>query len=150
MEIISKVALISINETFFFQLVSFLIFMFIVTRVMFRPLEGAMKDRNTHFDKLKMDISNARNQLNQLTDQVRQSEINVKSEAFDMRSQMEEDGQQAAKKVIDAALQKVTEKKEAAMRDMTDQISLARNQIQSEVGAVTKLIMERLLERRLT
>jgi F-type H+-transporting ATPase subunit b len=149
MEIISKVALISINETFFFQLVSFLIFMFIVTRVMFRPLEGAMQNRNAHFEKLKLDISDARDELNRLTIQVRESELKAKSEAFDMRSQMEEEGQHAARQVMDAAFQKAAEKKEAALKEMTHQIIQARNQIQSEVAGVTTMIMERLLERRL-
>ncbi|MFZ3048335.1 MAG: ATP synthase F0 subunit B [Desulfatirhabdiaceae bacterium] len=150
MEIISKVALISINETFFFQLVSFLIFMFIVTRIMFRPLQGAMDDRNTHFEKLNMDISDVRDKLNRMMEQVRQSELKVKYEAFDMRNQMEEEGQQAAKQVIDDASQKAAEKKEASMKEVTNQITQARNQIQLEVEGVTTLIMEQLLGRRLS
>ena len=38
MQIISNIALISINETLVVQLISFLIFLFIINRIMFRPL----------------------------------------------------------------------------------------------------------------
>ena len=38
MEIVSKIALITINETLVIQLVSFLIFLFVINRMMFRPV----------------------------------------------------------------------------------------------------------------
>ena len=40
MQIVSVEALLSINETLIFQLLSFLIFLFIIKRMMFRPLRG--------------------------------------------------------------------------------------------------------------
>ena len=45
MQIITNIALISINETLIVQLLSFLIFLFIINRVMIRPLRGVMSDR---------------------------------------------------------------------------------------------------------
>jgi len=45
MQIVSNVALISINETMVVQLISFLIFLFVINRVMFRPLRESMHER---------------------------------------------------------------------------------------------------------
>ena len=53
MQIVSNVALISINETFLVQLISFLIFLFIINRVMIRPLRGVMREREEYVEKLK-------------------------------------------------------------------------------------------------
>jgi F-type H+-transporting ATPase subunit b len=149
MEIISKVALITINETFFFQLVSFLIFMFIVTRVMFRPLEQTIRDRNSHFEQLNTDIGDARNELTRLTNQIQEAETRVKEEAFEIRNRMEEEGQLEAQRFLDAASREAAEKKETAMNEISRQIQQARQEIRQEVEGVTTMIMEQLLGRRL-
>ena len=45
MQIISNIALISINETLIVQLISFLIFLFVINRIMFRPLRKTVGPR---------------------------------------------------------------------------------------------------------
>ena len=56
MEIVSNIALISINETLIVQMVSFLIFMFVMNMVMFRPLNRVMKKRSEYMESLKQDM----------------------------------------------------------------------------------------------
>ena len=51
MEIISNIALITINETLIAQLLAFLIFMFVINRLMFKPLQGVMTERQGYIDK---------------------------------------------------------------------------------------------------
>ncbi|OQY06422.1 MAG: hypothetical protein B6I22_05580 [Desulfobacteraceae bacterium 4572_123] len=59
MQIISNIALISINETLFIQLISFLIFLFIINRIMFRPLRRIIIERENHIEKINLDIIDA-------------------------------------------------------------------------------------------
>ena len=56
MEIISNTALISINETLIIQVLSFLIFLFIINRLMFRPLHKTIGDRERHFEDISREI----------------------------------------------------------------------------------------------
>ena len=56
MEIIKTTALITINETLWVQLIFFLIFLFLINRVMFRPVRRNMADREVHFLSLRQDI----------------------------------------------------------------------------------------------
>ena len=56
MQIISNIALISINETVIIQVISFLIFLYIINRIMFRPLRNVMADRENHIKMLQQDI----------------------------------------------------------------------------------------------
>ena len=63
MEIIATTALISINETFFVQLVSFLIFLYVMNRIMFRPLISTMDQRKEYLVDVKTDIENANSDL---------------------------------------------------------------------------------------
>ena len=53
MQIISNVALISINETVVVQLLSFLLFLYIMNRIMFRPLRNVMAQREDHLKQIQ-------------------------------------------------------------------------------------------------
>lgn len=70
MQIISNIALISINETLVVQLISFLIFLFIINRIMFRPLRQVMIERENHMEKINLDIVDAGKSLDRITDQI--------------------------------------------------------------------------------
>ena len=82
MQIISNIALISINETLFFQLISFLIFLFIINRLMFRPLQSVMVERDNHIGQIQRDILDKENEFRNLTIQLKQHESAIKEEAF--------------------------------------------------------------------
>ena len=90
MEIISNIALISINETLIVQVISFLIFLYIINRIMFRPLRSVMAERENHIKDIQKDIVTAENKLDSLTDQIREQESAVKREAFAQKAKLEE------------------------------------------------------------
>ena len=56
MEIIKTNALITINETLWVQMIVFLIFMFLINRIMFRPVRRNVAEREAHFDTLRQAI----------------------------------------------------------------------------------------------
>ena len=67
MQIISNIALISINETLIVQVISFLIFLYIINRIMFRPLRSVTAERENHIKGIQKDIVEAENKLDALT-----------------------------------------------------------------------------------
>ena len=74
MHIISNIALISINETLFVQLLSFLIFLFIINRIMFRPLKRVMNVRVDYIDQIKTDTVDAIQEFEKLTEKLKMQE----------------------------------------------------------------------------
>ena len=78
MEIVSNIALISINETLVIQLVSFLLFVFIINRVMFRPLRSAMAERERYLARLNDEIVSAGQQMEQIGDTLKKAEEQVR------------------------------------------------------------------------
>ena len=82
MQIISNIALISINETLIVQVISFLIFLFIINRVMFRPLRSVVAERQSHIEHIRQDIVAAGEKFESLTNQIEEQEATVKMEAF--------------------------------------------------------------------
>lgn len=150
MQIISNVALISINETLIVQVISFLIFLFIINRIMFRPLRNVMNDRKSHISKIQQDIVNAQSEFETLTDQIENQEFNVRNEAFKQKQQLEASGLQQAADIMASTRKEVEASKASAKKAVDDQIAAARKQVQKEAEGLANKIVAKVLFRSQT
>ncbi len=100
MEIINNIALITINETIIVQAISFLIFMFILNRIMIAPLRATIADRNQYMEQASMDVIAAKQKVADLTDQISNQENTAKKEAFDRCRELERAGSKTATDII--------------------------------------------------
>ncbi len=149
MHIISNIALISINETLLVQLLSFLIFLFIINRIMFRPLQNVRSERVNYMDKITMDTVDAIKELESLTHKLKEQESEVRKKALGLKHEIEESGSVQAAEITASARKQIETLKEAAEAEVEAQISEARKHLQKESETLAVNIMEKLLERRL-
>jgi F-type H+-transporting ATPase subunit b len=147
MQIISNVALISINETLILQIISFLIFLFIINRVMFRPLRKVMNERESYIENIQKDIVAAENQLEDLTNQVQAQEKAVRNEAFEQKEQLEASGSQQAAEILASNREEINTLRAEAQKEVDAQISAARKYVQKESEDLAKNIIETVLYR---
>ncbi len=149
MQIVSVEALLSINETLIVQLISFLIFLVIIKRVMFRPLRGMIKERAEHVHKIKDDLSEAENEYQKLLDQIKAQESAVKTEAFAIRDKLEKAGNAEAAAIIESTQMEILDLKKKVGGELDDQISDVKAYIKKESEVVAAAIIEKILDRRL-
>jgi len=150
MEIISTNALISINGTLVAQLVSFLIFLFILNRIMVRPLQGVMGERESFIEKIKLDTDNKAKELERLSLEMKVLESDVRKEAFGISRELEEGGVQEASVILKSTRQEIGLIKEKMEAKINAQILDAKKHLQKESEALAVNVMEKLLDRRLT
>ncbi len=148
MEIISNIALISINETLFVQMIGFLIFLYLINRIMFRPLRNVMADREIYIERVKLDIDQARDKIAEMTSQIEEQEAEVKEEAFELKEQREEIGNQQAKEIFAAVRQEIADTSAKVQIDIDNKISEARQSLKIESEALALDIIEKILDRR--
>ena len=149
MEIISNIALITINATLFHQLVAFLIFLFIINRIMFRPLRSVMAERDDVIEKIKLDTTNAGDTIERLCDELKERESKVRKEALKVQYELEEKGKQESAEILKSTLQEIELLKDKNEANVNAQIMEARKALQKESDALALNIMEKLLDRRL-
>ena len=149
MEIVSNIALISINATLFHQLIAFLVFLFIINRIMFRPLRSVMGERESFMEKIKMDTVDATKEFEHLTATLKAKESKVRSEAQDVRCAIEEQGGREAVEILESARQEISSIKTQAETAVDAQIAQARKKLRQESEALAINIMEKMLDRRL-
>ena len=147
MEIISTVALININETLIFQVISFLIFLFIINRIMFRPLRKVMNQRETYIENVQKDIVAAEIQFEDLTNQIQAQENDVRDEAFTQKEQLEAAGSQQAAEIMASTREEINALRAEAQKEVNAQISAARKDVQKESEDLARHIIERVLYR---
>ena len=148
MEIISSIALISINETLIVQVVGFLIFLYLINRIMFRPLRNVMADREIYIERVKIDIDQARNKIDAMTCQIEEQEAEVKEEAFELKEQREEIGNQQAREIFAVVRQEIADTRAKVQKDIDIKISEARQSLKNESEALAMNIIEKILDRR--
>lgn len=148
MEIVSKIAMISINETMIVQLLSFLIFLFIINRLMFRPLQGVMSERTAYITSLQTEISEAESELNKVSRLLAKQEAATREQAHGLRQDMEDAGGNRAGEIFAAVRKEVDQLKAQAEEEVEAQLSEARKYLQKESEALSVSIIEKILDRR--
>ncbi len=150
MQIISNIALISINETFIVQIISFLIFLYIINRIMFQPLRSIMADRENHIKSIQQDIVTADNKLDALADQIRAQESAVKSEALAQKASLEEAGGRRADEIFADTRKEIEAARDRAQIEVDAQLFEAKKHIKEESEILMLSVMEKVLNRRLS
>ena len=149
MQIISNIALISINETLIVQVISFLIFLFIINRVMFRPLRSVVAERQSHIEHIRQDIVAAGKKFESLTNQIEEQEATVKMEAFTQKKKLEEAGSRQADEIFVFTQTAIAAEKDKAQKEVGAQVLEAKKYIQKESESLALRIIEKVLDRRL-
>ncbi len=150
MQIVSNIALISINETLIVQVISFLIFLFVINRIMFQPLLKTRGDRDQYLNQIAQDIVQAKEDVEQHTLELEERRNTVRSEAFEINKELEAVGNQEATDIVDAAVKEVSTIREDTTRKLEAQIVEARKQVQKEFEPLAIQIMEKILDRRIS
>ncbi len=150
MQIVSNIALISINETMIVQVISFLIFLFIINRIMFQPLLKTRGDRDQYLNQIAQDIVQAKEDVEQYTVEIEERRNTIRSEAFEINNELEAVGNQEATDIVDAAVKEVSTIREDTTRKIEAQIVEARKQVQKEFEPLAIQIMEKILDRRIS
>ena len=149
MEIVSNVALISINETLVVQLVSFLIFLFIINRIMFRPLRNTMAERDFYLEEMAADIGDAEKGYENALLKIESQESDARTAALALSREREADGNAEAGRIFETARAEIAELKIQAEAEVAATLAEARESVQASSEALAIAIMEKVLERRL-
>jgi len=149
MQIISNIALISINETMVIQLISFLVFLFLINKIMFRPLVDTMSERDAYIDGIHQGIEDTSQEMQDILNQLKEREAAIRGEANDLRFALETEGSKAASEIhakLQAEIAALKQKNEA---EVQKQVQEAKKHLLKESEALATQIMEKVLDRRL-
>jgi len=150
MQIVEAVALISINETLIFQIISFLAFLWIFNRVMIRPLRSVSKDRSQYIQGIQTDVADSREQVEGLFNKIKIQEREARQAAQILRRELEEAANSEAAEALSATREKVARIRQQAQQSLLQRILDERQNVEAEAETLSIALMEKILSRRLT
>jgi len=148
-EIIYTNGMITINETIIVILVSFLVLVFILNRLMFRPLRDVIAQRETHFAALDRDITTVRNKTTDLSARLRQKEETARQEGLILKNELETAANQQAKEIVNITRGEITGLKESTQKEIDIQIAEAKKVIHQEAHRLSMEIVSKILGREI-
>lgn len=150
MQIISNIALISINETLVVQLISFLIFLFIINRIMIRPLRSTMAERDNYIQVVREDILDSKREFEEILDESRQEEKEIRQAALQIVADMESLGNHEAQDIMGVARKEIAAMKKQTQDEIECLLAEAMTSVQKEAEVLSVSIMEKILDRKVS
>jgi F-type H+-transporting ATPase subunit b len=148
MEIISNIALISINETLIVQVIGFLVFLFVINRIMFRPLRNVMADREIHIERVKRDIIQAQKEVASITSHIQEQEAATRQEAMTLKDDLETKGSQQAKEIFTSVKKEIVASSQKVQQEIAVRVAQERQSLEKESQALALNIIDKILDRR--
>ena len=150
MELIYTPGMITINETMVVVLVSFLILVFVLNRIMFRPLLDTMEQRDERMDQLDREIVASRQEAEALNRDLREREDAARKDGFDRKKELESLAGGQAAEMMEASRQEIVRMKEKVEQEVALQLEEAQKRVQKEAEDLAAGIMEQILDRSVT
>ncbi|MBU2490862.1 MAG: ATP synthase F0 subunit B [Proteobacteria bacterium] len=148
-EFIETKALITINATVIAQMVSFLIFLFLINRLMFKPLRGVMREREERVEAAGAEIRQTREKMEGLQAELAVFEAAARKEALEVKERLDAEGGKEADGILAEARKKVEHTRQETVQKVEAQIAEARKSLETEARDLGMAVMEKILGRSL-
>lgn len=148
MEIIKTTALITINDTLWVQLVLFLAFLFLINRIMFRPVQRNLLEREAGFLALRQDIHLLKKEIKALSDAVDAEEDRHRNATRRAADALREEGLEEANALMNEALDDIRALRQGTEAQLNASLASARQQIAQESERLAVAIIQSILTRR--
>lgn len=137
--------MISINATLVIQVIHFLILVYILNRLMFRPILKIIQDRSEHIDVGHKEIENLELKTQDLTNEYLSIERDAMKQAHEERDRVRMDATTRADKFYNAAKDKVTSVRQEIDREVEQEVRKIRPFVQREAEALIDVITEKMI-----
>ena len=142
--------MISINATLIIQFINFLILVFILNRLMFRPVLKVVEDRSNHIDDTMSKLVNIENETKELIDRCVSLERNARKEAGNESSKFKKEALEIADKIFGDARDEVAIIKARVNREIEEKIENARQSLKTEATQLADVLTEKVIGRRIS
>ncbi len=140
--------MISINATLFLQIIHFLILVFILNRLMFRPLLRIINERNRHIEDENRQLDHLEEETQELVQKSISLERNARREASEESSKLRKEANEVSEKIFSETREKIASIRDEADREINEKIKEARQSLHKEALILAEELMEKLIGRR--
>jgi F-type H+-transporting ATPase subunit b len=142
-------SLIEVNWTLGVQLISFLLLLAVLTKLLYRPLVGALEGRSAAIQQQLAEAQGAREEAERALGAMEERIRTAQAEAQALRERTLREAAELRERLSAEARQEATRLIEAAQVQVNQDVRRARAELRSEVGVLATQIAERLIRKSL-
>lgn len=139
--------MVSVNATFFVQLLQFIILVFIMNYLLFKPLMRVVRERELKIEKTREEISEIQRRIQVLLERKAEQEAQAIKSANQRREEMKLAGLQEAAELQGKIKEEAIEKKKIVEQEVKKAIEAELLHIESLSQKLAKEIMTKLVLR---
>jgi F-type H+-transporting ATPase subunit b len=139
--------MINPDITLIIQMVNFLILLFVLNLILFRPIRNIIKKRNQIIQNFNSEITSLTDEAQDSMERFEQKVVEAKKEGMSRVQDMKGEGEQAEAELIAVTNEEVQAKIQEARQKVASDIEEARTQLQAQVQAFSVAVTEKVLGR---
>ncbi len=139
--------MIELNWTFFVQMINFLILMFILERILYRPILKVLDERDKKIETGQERAKDLLDKSEYMLKDYKERISDAKVEALEIKNSAMREAEEEANRVINDGRKKAEEILEQIRADAERQVEAARKELESEVGSIASSIVNQVLGR---
>lgn len=137
--------LMQIDGTFIFVVISFVIFLFIINAILYRPFSRAIEERDEFFDKNSKTQQESKEKAQALLDEKENLLKKTRSEAGEFVKKASEDAKNQGEIEISKIKRETSKKIEENKNTLQNEAQSAKQEIKSEISNIVKQITSKIL-----
>ena len=140
--------MISVNATIFIQVIHFLLMVFILNRLLLRPVMRQIDGREQHIVQARKDAEDLAAEAERLAQQRADMEKDARRGAAGERNVLKEEASKEAEVIFEDTRREVADIRERADQEIQSQVDKAKAVLDQEVAVLADEIAEKIAGRR--
>ncbi|RLC32335.1 MAG: hypothetical protein DRH37_00865 [Deltaproteobacteria bacterium] len=140
--------MITVNATLVVQMLQFIILVFILNRLMLRPLLTIMNERMEYTENTKIQTRDIELKINELKEQFISREREARREAAKKKTDIVNAGMARAEDVLQTTREEISSIRVASMQKIEQEMKKARPLVKEQAESLIEIIMEKTIGRR--
>ncbi|HOP47342.1 MAG TPA: hypothetical protein PK874_06730 [Desulfobacteraceae bacterium] len=141
--------MISINATLILQVVQFVIFVFILNRLMLRPVLKILRDRSEHVNKIGNEIKEFEHKFDDLIAEYASTENEARKKAMEERNTLKTEAMAKANELFNNTKDEISSIRDDLDKEIKKQIEKIRPSLKREADNIVDEITEKIVGRRI-
>jgi F-type H+-transporting ATPase subunit b len=141
--------MLEIDKTLFIQIANFLVLLFFLNILLFKPIRGILAKRSEEQNSLQKSIEEYQTRSDQSEKGIEEGKIRARKEGATEKEGLKGQGQEKERGILHKASTAAEEKKVNARKDMEAKISDVRRSLEDQVAVFSHELAEKILGRSL-
>ncbi len=140
----------NLNATLFIQIVSFLILLFLMTKVLYRPLQNLLDER---INKVRSDIEDAQRLLAEAEENRRRAQEmlhKAQEEAMLIQRKAEQEADAYYRQQLQRTKEEMEKLLASAQAEIQENVRNAKAELQQEISSISIAVAEKILRREIS